>query len=76
MKTLTQAAYHKDLSTQTVNNTCNRHTNKQMSLTVTLPGQKTECLAESLANVPLQLLANYQLILPFPYKIAFQHHPT
>jgi hypothetical protein len=35
-----------------------------------------ECLAESLANVLLQLLASYQLILPFPYKIASQRHPT
>jgi hypothetical protein len=35
-----------------------------------------EYLADSLANVLLQLLANYQLILPFPYKIASQRHPT
>jgi hypothetical protein len=41
-----------------------------------LPDQQMECLAENLANVLLQLPVNYQQILPFPYKISFQHHPA
>jgi hypothetical protein len=71
-----KTAYHKDLITPTINSTGNRHKNKQINLTATLPGQYMECLAESLANVLLLLLASYQLILPFPYKIACQRHPT
>jgi hypothetical protein len=34
------------------------------------------CLADSLTNVLPLLLASYQLILLFPYKIASQRHPT
>jgi hypothetical protein len=41
-----------------------------------LPDQWMVCLGEKLASVLLQLPIDYQLIPPFPYKIAFQHLPT